>query len=380
MENKDVVSVISETDIKEKIYTIRGVQVMLDSDLAKLYQVETKNLNKAMKRNIERFPERYCFRLTQNEYDDLKFQFGTSNEMGGRRYLPYVFTEQGVAMLSGVLHSKIAVEISIRVIDTFVEMRRYLADNALLFQNIGKVNQKLMEHEEKIDVLFKQLEEPREKKAVLFFKGQLFDSFSCLADIISKAKEKKKHIVKKITDDYLTLTVRYENTIQELEISRKCFTEYEIQKKHELEALSRDVLKYKEQFEKLNSIERKCALTTSSIVLEFKEMLRPRDHKFITPTSKQWKTLLNAVKRTSFLVYDKLEHSNLTEQERRIAVLTYLGFSGDEIGMLVESSPQRVSNAKRNANKKAFGKDDSKTFKYNLTHLYQAAYYICLSI
>ena len=189
MESKELIAAISESEIKEKIYTIRGMQVMLDSDLAKLYQVETKNLNKAMKRNIERFPERYCFRLTQNEYDDLKFQFGTSNEMGGRRYLPYVFTEQGVAMLSGVLHSKIAVEISIRVIDTFVEMRRYLADNALLFQNIGKVNQKLMEHEEKIDVLFKQLEEPRKKKAALFFKGQLFDAFSCLADIISKAKE-----------------------------------------------------------------------------------------------------------------------------------------------------------------------------------------------
>ena len=123
-------STISNEEIKNLIYTIRGKQVMLDSDVAMLYHYETKNINKAVKRNIERFPEEFCFQLTDEEVKILRFQIGTSNDntiskesRGGRRYLPYVFTEQGIAMLAGVLKNEIAVAVSINIIKSFIEMR-----------------------------------------------------------------------------------------------------------------------------------------------------------------------------------------------------------------------------------------------------------------
>lgn len=140
--------IINKEIIQNKIYTIRGLQIMLDKDLAELYQVETKNLNKAVKRNIERFPPNFMFQLTQNEYDHLRFHFGTSSldddlsstfqsienvdikEHGGRRYLPYAFTEQGVAMLCTILRSKIAIDVSIQIIDTFVQMKKLISNNS----------------------------------------------------------------------------------------------------------------------------------------------------------------------------------------------------------------------------------------------------------
>ena len=127
-EDKNLV-IEDNKEIQSMIYTFRGRQVMLDSDLAMLYQVTTSNLNKAMKRNIARFPERFCFQLTENEYENLRFQNGISsltNNYGGRRYMPYVFTEQGIAMLSVVLKSDIAVEVSLKIMDSFVEMRKFL--------------------------------------------------------------------------------------------------------------------------------------------------------------------------------------------------------------------------------------------------------------
>ena len=120
-ENKIIIKrELSIEDIKNLIYTIRGKQVMLDSDVARLYHYETKNINKAVKRNLERFPKEFCFQLTENEFQTLRFQFGTSKQnedvRGGRRELPYVFTEQGIAMLAGVLKSDIAIQVSISII------------------------------------------------------------------------------------------------------------------------------------------------------------------------------------------------------------------------------------------------------------------------
>lgn len=127
--------------IRNLIYTVRGMQVMLDSDLAMLYQVETKRINEAVRRNKARFPEEFCFRLTSDEYEFLRSQIATSSDdlrkfaSGGRRYLPYAYTEQGVAMLSAVLRSDIAVEVSARIMKSFVEMRRLFASNAALFES-----------------------------------------------------------------------------------------------------------------------------------------------------------------------------------------------------------------------------------------------------
>ncbi len=182
MENKDVVSVISETDIREKIYTIRDVHVMLDSDLAKLYGVETRTINQAVKRNLERFPESFCFQISAEDIACSRSQFVTLNKGRGTniKYLPHVFTEQGVAMLSAVLRSGIAVKVSIQIMEAFVSMRHYLVDNKIVFQRLNNLELGLLKTNEKVDSLFKQLEDGREKKAALFFKGQLFDAFSCL--------------------------------------------------------------------------------------------------------------------------------------------------------------------------------------------------------
>ena len=148
--------IIKIDDIKSKIYTIRGKQVMLDSDLAKMYQVETKVFNQAVKRNIDRFPGHFRFQLTQEEYDYLlRSQFVTSSSThGGRRYLPYVFTEQGVAMLSAVLRSDIAIKVSIAIIDAFVEMRKIINNNSLILERFERIETRLSIHDEKINQLF----------------------------------------------------------------------------------------------------------------------------------------------------------------------------------------------------------------------------------
>ncbi len=121
--------IIEKQKIEDMIYEIRGVPVMLDSDLAKKFKVETGNLNKAMKRNVKRFPKEFCFRLTSDEYNSLIFQTGISKGKGGRTKLPYVYTEQGVAMISSLLHSDIAIKMSIVIINAFVKMRHFIIDN-----------------------------------------------------------------------------------------------------------------------------------------------------------------------------------------------------------------------------------------------------------
>ncbi len=134
--------------IKDLIYKIRGLKVMLDSDLAALYEVETRILNQAVKRNIQRFPKHYMFQLTEEEYQALKVrsQIVTSPKGGGRQYLPYVFTEQGVAMLSSVLRSEKAIQINIQIIDTFVKMRQWAIDNKEMGQRLAELEHYFIEH------------------------------------------------------------------------------------------------------------------------------------------------------------------------------------------------------------------------------------------
>src|SRR5690625_2829952 len=174
MENKPA---INTTEIRNLIFTIRGKQVMLDSDLATLYQVETKNLNKAVKRNIERFPASFCFQLTREEAENLRFQTGTSSSSyGGRRYLPYVFTEQGVAMVSPILRSNIAVNVSVEIMETFVEMRKMIISNASLFHRLDKIELKQLKADQKFEEIFKALESDKlHSEKGIFYNGQTFD-------------------------------------------------------------------------------------------------------------------------------------------------------------------------------------------------------------
>ena len=199
--------VLSPMEIKNLIYTIRGKQVMLDSDLASLYQVETKNLNKAVKRNIERFPASFCFQLTEEETENLRFQIGTSSlSYGGRRYLPYVFTEQGIAMASAILRSDIAVKVSVEIMEAFVEMRRMLISNASLFHRLDKIEIKQLEADQKFEAIFKALESDKlHSEKGIFYNGQIFDAYAFVSDIIRSAKSSIILLDNYVDDTVLTL-------------------------------------------------------------------------------------------------------------------------------------------------------------------------------
>ena len=184
--NSDVKDRVMEVShIQSLIYVIRGKQVMLDSDLAILYQVETKTFNQAVKRNIERFPENFRFQLKKEEYDSLRSQFVTSKEgRGGRRYLPYVFTEQGIAMLSAVLRSDIAIQVSIRIMETFVEMRKYMANTSLLYDRMNAIEERQITYQnetnEKFDKVFAYISDHEESQQKIFFDGQILQKeFYC---------------------------------------------------------------------------------------------------------------------------------------------------------------------------------------------------------
>lgn len=192
-EKKEVVSIeVSESTIRNLIYVVRGKQVMLDSDLAMLYQVETGNLNKAMKRNIKRFPEEFCFQLTKEEYENLIFQNGISslNGYGGRRSLPYVFTEQGIAMLSAVLRSDVAIQVSIRIMNTFVEMRHFLANNSLILNRINELEIHQKFTDDKIEQIFEYIHQHEENVQSIFFDGQIYDAFSLFTSLVSMAEKR----------------------------------------------------------------------------------------------------------------------------------------------------------------------------------------------
>ena len=200
--------IITTQNIKNKIYTIRGLQVMMDRDLASIYEIETKVFKQAVKRNIERFPSDFMFELTKKELEDWRSQFVTSNsdKMGLRR-APYVFTEQGVSMLSGILKSKVAIEISVNIIRAFVNMRKFISSNNELFQRIANIENKQIGYElksdEKFDKLFNAIESKELKpKQGIFYDGEIFDAYTFIADLI---RESKKSII--LIDNYVDDTV-----------------------------------------------------------------------------------------------------------------------------------------------------------------------------
>ena len=180
---------------------------MLDSDLAELYSVETKRLNQSVKRNMQRFPIDFCFRLTQEEFDGLRSQIVTANTVSAekRRYLPYAFTEQGIAMLSAVLKSPAAVEISICIMDAFVKMRRHLSSVSFLSEKLGSLETKQIQYqresERKFDEIFSIISARRESQRKTFYEGEVFDAFSFLVSLVEQAE---KSIV--LIDNYVDVS------------------------------------------------------------------------------------------------------------------------------------------------------------------------------
>ncbi len=209
MENQ--ISILEENSIRSKIHVIRGQQVMLDRDLAALYGVETKVMNQAVKRNIERFPENFMFQLSENEYEIWRSQFVTSNsdKMGLRRP-PYAFTEQGVAMLSAVLKSETAIKVSIQIMNAFVSMRHFFQNNAEIFVELKTMRQHqidtnihLNETDKKVDELFSLMDKYNINETQgIFFKGQIFDAYAKFESFLAAAK---KEII--LIDNYVDLSI-----------------------------------------------------------------------------------------------------------------------------------------------------------------------------
>jgi hypothetical protein len=255
---------IVKHSIKDKIHTIRGLQVMLDSDLAELYGVETKALNKSVKRNIERFPEHFMFQLAESEYlllrsqnvtssndSALRFQNDTLEERGvlrsqnatleagrgkHRKYLPYAFTEQGISMLSGVLRSKTAIRVSIQIMDAFVAMRRFISKNAEIFRRLDNVEKKHIEYDKKFEKVFDALHAEKPKQGI-FFDGHVFDAHKFVCDLIRSAE---KSII--LIDNYIDESVLTLLSKRKRRVSVRIYTRYIS------ERLMLDLKKYDSQY------------------------------------------------------------------------------------------------------------------------------------
>ena len=236
---------IQNEEIKNLIYTIRGKQVMLDSDVAMLYQYDTKNVNKAMKRNRERFPEDFCFKLTEDEFKNLRFQIGTLNKKVNngkvtRKYLPYVYTEQGIAMLAGILKNDIAIKVSIMIIRAFIEMRKFIMSNTQVFDRLTNVEYKLIEHDKKFDKVFNELQRDENIKQKIFFKGQIYDAYSLVVKLIKRADKK---IV--IIDNYI------DDSVLDILMKKKKDVEVEIVTSNNCKIENLDVSKFNEEYPSL---------------------------------------------------------------------------------------------------------------------------------
>lgn len=205
--------------IERVIYTFRGVQVMLDRDLAKMYNVETKVLNQAVKRNSGRFPERFMFQLSKEEFDNWKSQIVTSNMMSQSeiesfkmavRRAPYAFTEQGVAQLSAVLKSDTAIEVSIRIMDAFVAMRRFISTNAEMFQRIERLESHQTSTDEKVEHIMKRMDElaPAITPEQIFATGCVWDAWDYVSQLVRSAKQRIVLIDNFVDERVLTLLTK----------------------------------------------------------------------------------------------------------------------------------------------------------------------------
>ncbi len=237
--NTEAIDIYNKEKIRSMIYKVRGKQVIMDSDVARLYHTETRNINQTVKRNIERFPERFCFRLTWDEFKNLKSQFVTSsleskNDYGGRRKLPLVFTEQGIAMISSLIRSEIAIKTSINIMDAFIEMRKFISNNTNMLNRLTTVEYKLLEHDKKFDEVFNELQNNKEEKVTskIFYNGQIYDAYSLIIKIIKEAKEKILIIDNYIDDTILEMLSKKNKGVEVVILtSNNCnLTKLDIQK------------------------------------------------------------------------------------------------------------------------------------------------------
>lgn len=240
---------IKPDNVQNRIYPIRDQQVMLDSELAELYGVGTKVLNQAVKRNMERFPKEFRFQLTKEEKDELVTNCDHLQNLKFSPTEPHVFTEQGVAMLSAVLRSETAVKVSIQIMQAFVNMRKFIANNAILFQRLEKVEHKQLETDKKFEQIFTAIERKEiQPKQGIFFDGQIFDAHALVSKIVRSAKKSIVIIDNYIDDTVLTLLIKRKKNIPVTIFTRTISRQLEL-----------DVQKYNQQYSKVTVKELKTA-------------------------------------------------------------------------------------------------------------------------
>lgn len=206
-------SILTSKNIQNRIFTIRGVQVILDSDLAEMYQVPTGRINEQVKRNLERFPDDFMFQLSEAEWENLKSQNAIAS-WGGRRTRPFVFTEQGVSSLSGILKSDVAVRVYITIIRAFVEMRKFMILNASVFQRIENVEQKQLQTDLKIDHILNALEDKSSgHKQGIYFNGQIFDAWVFVSELIKSAAKSLILIDNYVDESVLNLFLKRKENV-----------------------------------------------------------------------------------------------------------------------------------------------------------------------
>jgi len=239
MENKS--NIVVRQEIENRIYSIRGLQVMLDSHLADFYEVKPIRLREQVKRNSSRFPEDFMFQLNELEVEFMVSQNAIPSKQYLGGYLPYVFTEQGVAAISAILKSDKAVQISIQIARAFVEMRKLLLNNAGLLQRVEKIETKLIENDANFERVFNALETKNSKPTQnIFFDGQIYDAYSFIVELIEKAE---KDIV--LIDNYV------DNTVLDMFSKKKNAVEVRIITHSKSKLLETDVQKFNQQYPKL---------------------------------------------------------------------------------------------------------------------------------
>jgi hypothetical protein len=203
--------IINESNIKDKIHTIRNLQVMLDKDLAELYGVETKRINEAVRNNQDKFMDDFYFELTNNEFENLRSKFSTAN-FSKTRTNPKVFTEQGIYMLATILKSKVASEVTVYIIKTFANMRKLISQNIPMFERFERIEQRLTIHDENFDKLFDALEDKSLKpKQGIFYDGKVFDAYVFINDLLKLATNEIILIDNYIDETVFTLFSKYPN-------------------------------------------------------------------------------------------------------------------------------------------------------------------------
>lgn len=200
-------------EIQGMIYTIRGKQVMLDSDVANLYHVETRIINQALKRNTKRFPESFCFQLTEIEMENMRSQNVIASKRNSR-YLPYAFTEHGIIIISNLLQSEIAIETSVKIVEAFVKMKNFLKQNGHIFERLTSVEYKLIEHDKKIDLVFDKLQEKKIESQRIFFDGQIYDAYNLIIEIIKMAENKITIIDNYVDDSILEMLSKKKDNVE----------------------------------------------------------------------------------------------------------------------------------------------------------------------